>query len=131
MNIEVSSLLLLSLFQKFSYLITTALTSLIKYGMKMLANICEMTIFLFLGISAISDFWLHWNTPFILWTLFFVTVYRIISVYGLTWVVNRVRLEPIGYVDQFVMAYGGLRGGIAFSLAKLTSLNQVPQVNGC
>ena len=96
----------------------------------MLANICEMTIFLFLGISAISDFWLHWNTPFILWTLFFVTVYRIISVYGLSWVVNRVRLEPIGYVDQFVMAYGGLRGGIAFSLAKLTSMNQVPQVKG-
>ena len=131
MNIEVSSLLLLSLSKGFLYLIITALTPLIKYGMKMLANICEMTIFLFLGISAISDFWLHWNTPFILWTLFFVTVYRIISVYGLTWVVNRVRLEPIGYVDQFVMAYGGLRGGIAFSLAKLTSLNQVPQVNGC
>ena len=39
----------------------------VKYGMKMLANICEMTIFMFLGISAISDFWIHWNTPFILW----------------------------------------------------------------
>ena len=93
-----------------------------------MANICEMTIFLFLGISAISDFWLHWNTPFILWTLLFVSVYRIISVYGLTWALNKVRLEPIGYVDQFVMAYGGLRGGIAFSLAKLTSMNQVPHV---
>ena len=79
-------------------------------------------------ISAISDFWLHWNTPFILWTLFFVSAYRIISVYGLTWLLNKIRLEPIGYVDQFVMAYGGLRGRIAFSLAKLTSMNQVPQV---
>lgn len=51
-----------------------------------------------------------------------------ISVYGLTFLLNRVRLEPIGYVDQFVMAYGGLRGGIAFSLAKLTNMNLVPQV---
>ena len=39
----------------------------VKYGMKMVANICEITIFMFLGISAISDFWIHWNTPFVLW----------------------------------------------------------------
>ena len=26
----------------------------VKYGMKMIANICEITIFMFLGISAIS-----------------------------------------------------------------------------
>ena len=61
-------------------------------------------------------------------TLFFISIYRVISVYGLTFLLNRVRLEPIGYVDQFVMAYGGLRGGIAFSLAKLTNMNLVPQV---
>jgi len=101
----------------------------VKYGMKMIANICEITIFMFLGISAISDFWIHWNTPFVLWTLLFITLYRFISVYGLTFILNRIRLEPIGKVDQFVMAYGGLRGGIAFSLTKLTSIQLVPQIN--
>jgi len=101
----------------------------VKYGMKMIANICEITIFMFLGISAISDFWIHWNTPFVLWTLLFITLFRFISVYGLTFILNKVRLEPIGKVDQFVMAYGGLRGGIAFSLTKLTSIQLVPQIN--
>jgi len=101
----------------------------VKYGMKMIANICEITIFMFLGISAISDFWIHWNTPFVIWTLIFITVFRFMSTYGLSFLLNRVRLEPIGKVDQFVMAYGGLRGGIAFSLTKLTSIQLVPQIN--
>lgn len=101
----------------------------VKYGMKMIANICEITIFMFLGISAISDFWIHWNTPFVIWTLIFITVFRFCSTYGLSYLLNRVRLEPIGKVDQFVMAYGGLRGGIAFSLTKLTSIQLVPQIN--
>ncbi|CAG5080570.1 Oidioi.mRNA.OKI2018_I69.PAR.g9650.t1.cds [Oikopleura dioica] len=101
----------------------------VKYGMKMVANICEITIFMFLGISAISDFWIHWNTGFVFWTVLFITVYRFMSVYGLTYLLNKGRLEPIGKVDQFVMAYGGLRGGIAFALTKLTSIQLVPQIN--
>ena len=39
----------------------------LSYLMKLLANIMDITIFMFLGISAISDFWIHWNTPFVLW----------------------------------------------------------------
>jgi len=101
----------------------------VKYGMKMIANICEITIFMFLGISAISDFWIHWNTGFVFWTVLFITAYRFMSVYGLTYLLNKGRLEPIGKVDQFVMAYGGLRGGIAFALTKLTSIQLVPQIN--
>ena len=58
----------------------------VKYGMKMIANICEITIFMFLGISAISDFWIHWNTPFVIWTLIFITVYRFATTYGLSWI---------------------------------------------
>ena len=47
--------------------------------MKLLANIMDITIFMFLGISAISEFWVHWNTAFVIWTLIFISVYRVIS----------------------------------------------------
>ena len=33
-------------------------------------------------------------------TLLFITLFRFISVYGLTFILNKVRLEPIGKVDQ-------------------------------
>ena len=51
----------------------------VKYGMKMLANIAETIIFMLLGIAAVSDFWQYWNTGFVLWTLFFITVFRAIG----------------------------------------------------
>ena len=93
--------------------------SSLHYVMKLLSNVMDITIFIFLGISAISDFWTHWNTGFVIWTIIFITIYRVISVYTLTYILNIGRLDRISYVDQFIMAYGGLRGGIAFSLCKL------------
>lgn len=93
--------------------------SSLHYVMKLLSNVMDITIFIFLGISAISDFWAHWNTGFVIWTIIFITIYRVISVYTLTYILNIGRLDRISYVDQFIMAYGGLRGGIAFSLCKL------------
>ena len=50
--------------------------------------------------------------------------------YTLTFILNLGRMDRIGYVDQFVMAYGGLRGGIAFSLCRLTCLQDVPAIKG-
>ena len=50
------------------------------------------------------------------------------SVYTLTFLLNLGRLDRICYVDQFIMAYGGLRGGIAFSLCQLTCLQNVPAI---
>ena len=101
----------------------------VKYGLKMLSNIAETTIFMLLGIVTISDFWEEWNTFFVLWTLLFILIYRTIGVYALTAMINYVRLEKINNVDQFVMAYGGLRGAIAFSLVSLSSNGNVPAVN--
>ena len=36
------------------------------------------------------------------------------SVYGLTWIINRFREEPIPYNDQFIMSLSGLRFGSLF-----------------
>ncbi|WAR11547.1 SL9A2-like protein [Mya arenaria] len=75
----------------------TAVT--IKYFMKMLANISETIIFMFLGLSTIVDT-LDWNLSFIFFALFFCL---------------------------FIMAYGGLRGGIAFCLALSLEEELVPE----
>jgi len=100
----------------------------IEYGLKMLANIAETLIFILLGISAVSDFWKYWNFAFTCWTLLFITIYRPIGVLALTFLANKFRLDKIDMVDQFVMAYGGLRGAIAFSLVSLTSVETVPAI---
>ena len=42
----------------------------LNYLMKLLSNIMDITIFMFLGISAISEFWVHWNTAFVIWVSF-------------------------------------------------------------
>ena len=91
------------------------------------------------------------NTGLFLCTLFFMTVYRFMSVYGLTWIINRFRKVPIPYNDQFIMSLSGLRegstenvtvayykelrfieskrGGIAFSLTKLVPPRLLPQIH--
>lgn len=51
----------------------------VRYTMKMLAGGSETIIFMFLGISAVNpDIW-TWNTAFILLTLVFISVYRVIG----------------------------------------------------
>ena len=42
--------------------------------------------------------------------------------YALTFVLNLWRLRKITFTEQFIMAYGGLRGAIAFSLSMIIDL---------
>lgn len=51
----------------------------VRYVMKVLANGSETIVFVFLGISAIDKAIWVWNTGFILLTLLFIFVYRIIG----------------------------------------------------
>lgn len=45
----------------------------------------------------------------------------------LSWILNRRRLVKLTGIDQFIMAFGGLRGGIAFCLALSLEEELVPE----
>uniref|UniRef100_A0A8C1JFG3 Sodium/hydrogen exchanger n=1 Tax=Cyprinus carpio TaxID=7962 RepID=A0A8C1JFG3_CYPCA len=101
----------------------------VRHAMKVLANGSETMIFVFLGITAIdTEIWV-WNTGFILLTLLFVFIYRIIGVFLLTWMLNKFRLVPIEVIDQVVMSYGGLRGAVAYGLAAMLDKDKIPEKN--
>jgi len=50
----------------------------IKYAMKMLSSSSETIIFMFLGVSTITNH--EWNTAFILLTILFCSVFRAIGI---------------------------------------------------
>nr|XP_026646045.1 sodium/hydrogen exchanger 3 isoform X1 [Zonotrichia albicollis] len=97
----------------------------VRYTMKMLASGAETIIFMFLGISAVDPEIWTWNTAFILLTLVFISVYRVIGVVIQTWILNRYRTVQLEIIDQVVMSYGGLRGAVAFALVALLDGNKV------
>ena len=45
----------------------------------------------------------------------------------LSWLANHMRVDALSRVDQFIMAYGGLRGAVAFSLVILLNEEEFPQ----
>merc|ERR1719461_660066 len=96
----------------------------------MLAYLCESTIFLNLGIYGAKVLHSHFMQalPLAIWTIILCTAIRFGLVYGITWIMNNLyRTREICYQNQFIMAYGGLRGGIAFSLMMLANLGDVPE----
>uniref|UniRef100_A0A665VX80 Sodium/hydrogen exchanger n=1 Tax=Echeneis naucrates TaxID=173247 RepID=A0A665VX80_ECHNA len=101
----------------------------VRYFMKVLANGSETIIFVFLGISAVDKTLWVWNTGFVLLTLLFVIVYRCIGVFFLTWILNKFRLVPIGFIDQVILSYGGLRGAVAYGLAVMLDENKIKEKN--
>ncbi|XP_037237734.1 sodium/hydrogen exchanger 3 [Falco rusticolus] len=101
----------------------------VRYTMKMMASGAETIIFMFLGISAVNpDIW-TWNTAFIVLTLVFISVYRVIGVVLQTWILNHYRMVQLEIIDQVVMSYGGLRGAVAFALVVLLDVNKVKEKN--
>ncbi|XP_047515791.1 sodium/hydrogen exchanger 3 isoform X6 [Pieris napi] len=90
----------------------------IKYTMKMLSSSSETIIFMFLGVATVNNNHV-WNTWFVLLTIVFCSVFRIIGVYILSAVANKFRLHKLKTVEKFVMSYGGLRGAVAFALVLL------------
>lgn len=99
----------------------------VKYFLKMASSLSETIIFMFLGVILFERD-LVFNAKFVFLTIFFITLYRCLGVVLLSWLANTIgRLNKLGKVDQFVMAYGGLRGAVAFSLATLIDKKYVQE----
>lgn len=98
----------------------------VKYFMKMLANISETIIFMFLGLSTFGAD-LDWNWSFICFALLFCLIFRVLGVMVLAFFLNYRRLVKLTLIDQFIMAFGGLRGGIAFCLALSINEELIPE----
>ncbi|XP_062343292.1 Na(+)/H(+) exchanger beta-like [Osmerus eperlanus] len=90
----------------------------IKYFLKMWSSVSETLIFIFLGVSTVAG--PHtWNWTFVIVTVILCLVSRVMGVVGLTFIINKFRIVKLTKKDQFIVAYGGLRGAIAFSLGYL------------
>ncbi|KAK8762921.1 hypothetical protein V5799_034468, partial [Amblyomma americanum] len=98
----------------------------VKYFTKMLSAVSDTVIFIFLGIVLVNKRHV-WNTGFVVWSAALCLVYRFITVFGLTYLVNLLgRVKKINLEEQFIMAYGGLRGAVAFSLVIMLSACKFP-----
>ena len=59
----------------------------------------------------------------------FLTFTSYPGTYGLTYLANRRRVKKVNIQDQFIMAYGGLRGAVGFSLVKMIERCVIPVKN--
>ncbi|XP_033104347.1 Na(+)/H(+) exchanger beta-like isoform X2 [Anneissia japonica] len=87
----------------------------VKYFIKVLSMTSESIIFFSLG-QTMWDNEMVWNSGFILLTLVFCFIFRCFSVTLLTNISNMNRIIKINMEEQFIMAYGGLRGAVAYAL---------------
>ncbi|KAL1771480.1 sodium/hydrogen exchanger 2 [Sigmodon hispidus] len=98
----------------------------IKYFMKMLSSVSETLIFIFMGVSTVGKNH-EWNWAFVCFTLAFCLIWRALGVFVLTQVINWFRTIPLTFKDQFIIAYGGLRGAICFALVFLLPATVFPR----
>lgn len=103
----------------------TSSTSL-KSASHFLANCSEMMVFLFLGVFTVTYDKHEWNTWFIVCTIVFCLFFRVLGVLILSFVANRFRIKKLDWLEQVIMMYGGLRGGVAFALVLLVNEEHAP-----
>lgn len=113
-----------------------------EYVLKMLSSIMETIIFMFMGLSTVSDHH-SWNTGFVVITLLACLIFRMIGrkeyagilrqkllCLGIAIFANLAncwRLLELTRIDMLIMSYGGLRGAIAFALALILDETKIPR----
>ncbi|XP_029648211.1 Na(+)/H(+) exchanger beta isoform X1 [Octopus sinensis] len=111
--------------------ITRKSKTTVKYFAKVASTATEIVIFLFLGLALVEPNH-EWHTGFVLWTIFLCLIYRFIIVYIITFLLNNLdmyRVRKVGYDEQFIMSYGGLRGAVCFSLVATLDPSKYPLRN--
>jgi len=101
----------------------------IHYIVSMLSSTMDCIIFLYLGVALLDLRFSEknfWYPGFIVWTLVLCLLVRFVGVYILTYFTNQFRMKKINLQEQFIMAYGGLRGGVGFSLVKMIKKEVIP-----
>ncbi|XP_013384035.1 Na(+)/H(+) exchanger beta isoform X2 [Lingula anatina] len=99
----------------------------VKYFSKVLSTTSDCVIFMLLGITLVMSNH-YWHTGFTLWVIVLCLIFRFIVVYFLSFIANRCnRLRVITLEEQFIMAYGGLRGAVCFSLVAMLEESSLPQ----
>ncbi|KAG2382761.1 hypothetical protein C9374_004728 [Naegleria lovaniensis] len=97
--------------------------------LKLFSLMLEAMIFLYIGVSIVA-IPLHWDGFFILFALVFTILFRYVIIFGLTGIYNLVETvrktnRTVSIKNQFIIAYGGLRGAIAFALIFVIPSNEV------
>jgi NhaP-type Na+/H+ or K+/H+ antiporter len=82
------------------------------------AGTTSVTQFIFNAVAYANDptrpaVWDGWQ---IVITLLLIIPTRFVVTFFLSWLANRVRVQPISLKNQFILAFSGLRGGVAFGL---------------
>jgi monovalent cation:H+ antiporter, CPA1 family len=81
-----------------------------------IAFLANSIVFLLIGMQVnLPSFGDSWRA--ILGAILAVLIARIVIVYGLSWVTNRLKVEPIPLKWQHVLSWSGLRGAISLALA--------------
>ncbi|GMT03475.1 hypothetical protein PENTCL1PPCAC_25649, partial [Pristionchus entomophagus] len=98
----------------------------VTYCAKVLSSVSESLIFIILGVMLVNEnawFWDDWHPAFTVWALILCLVVRTIVTFALTYLANRSTggVRYIAIKEQLIMAYGGLRGAVSFSLAFMIS----------
>ena len=88
----------------------------VKCATKTLASTSDCIIFLFLGLVLIEEDH-YYHEGFIISTILLCVIIRFISTFLFSFLVNIWRMEKISLKEQLIIAYGGLRGAVGFSLA--------------
>eukprot|EP00049_Salpingoeca_infusionum_P005366 m.91377 g.91377 ORF g.91377 m.91377 type:complete len:829 (+) comp12945_c2_seq1:183-2669(+) len=102
----------------------------VEYFLKLIAGTAETIVFVLLGVILVTSVGDGWNTAFILSGYFVCFLVRFIGVLLLSTLINTIRHDKISFRDQLVIAYGGLRGAIAFALAFILQEDKVVCFDG-